>query len=286
MALLPYAKPHADAAERVNHLRARGLLISRPNVAARKIELIGYERLRIYFLSRRDHTQPGKPFIQGTRYQDILRIYECDEKLRAACFAAVGQFEILLRNRVSEELSSRFGSHPYFTSAAFRSKELQLEALQKLGSVYTTSKDQRAKHYKTTYSAPPLPAIWTLKEFLTFGATSRLLKALDGPVVTAVAADFGLPSDRLLENWVETLVDLRNICAHHDRLFNRIFQKQPSRLRNANVPTAIVQNNRLRAVLQCLDHMMTSRGALMSVEAEAGRILGRYPEITLAEAGY
>ncbi len=104
--------------------------------------------------------------------------------------------------------------------------------------------------------------------------------------MTAVAADFGLPSDRLLENWVETLVDLRNICAHHDRLFNRIFQKQPSRLRNANVPTAIVPSNRLRAVLQCLDHMMTSRGALMSVEAEAGRILGRYPEITLAEAGY
>lgn len=125
----PYNKPHASAADRVQHLKAKGLFIPRPKVAARKIEMIGYERLRIYFLSRRDHTLTGKPFLPGTSYNDILKIYECDAKLREACFSAVGQFEILLRNRISEELSARFDSHPYFTSNAFKTKELHLEAL-------------------------------------------------------------------------------------------------------------------------------------------------------------
>ncbi|MGB3313623.1 MAG: Abi family protein [Albidovulum sp.] len=286
MTLPPYTKPHASASDRVQHLRAKGLSILRPNVAARKIEMIGYERLRIYFLSRRDHTLAGKPFLPGTSYNDILKIYECDAKLRAACFSAVGQFEILLRNRISEELSARYGSHPYFDPTAFKTKELHLEALQKLSSVYNLSKDKRAKHYKENYSNPPLPAIWTLKEFLTFGATSRLLKALDGPVVKAVALDFGVPTDQLLENWVEALVDLRNVCAHHDRLFNRAFQKQPQRHQQAGVPAAGVPSNKMRALILCLDHMMTARGGPVHLDTTVRSILNKYPEVRLAEVGF
>ena len=70
----PYNKAHATAEERVANLRDRGLQIDRPSVAARKIEEIGYERLRMYFLSRRDHTQPDKPFLPDTTYNDILRL--------------------------------------------------------------------------------------------------------------------------------------------------------------------------------------------------------------------
>tara|TARA_R110000824_G_scaffold3234_4_gene15098 strand:- start:10698 stop:11591 length:894 start_codon:yes stop_codon:yes gene_type:complete len=287
MTLPAFTKRHATPADRVLHLRNKGLIVPRPKVAARKIELIGYERLRIYFLSRRDSTAPGKPFTPGTSYHDVLRIYECDTKLRAICFAAVGQFEIHLRNRLSEELSTRFGSHPYFDTSAFKSKEAHLDAMQKLSSVYNASKDKRAKHYKESYSNPPLPAIWTLKEFLTFGTTSKLIKALNGPVVTAIAKDFGLPSDQMLENWVEALVDLRNICAHHDRLFNRTFQKQPEIFRTRGVPTSAGgQNNKLRALLQCLDYMMTARGASVGVEARVSRLLRQYPEIFLAETGF
>lgn len=286
MTLPPYTKPHASAADRVLHLRAKGLAVPRPIVAARKIEMIGYERLRIYFLSRRDHTVVGKPFLPGTSYNDILKIYECDARLRAACFAAVGQFEILLRNRISEELSARFGSHPYFEPSAFKTKELHVEALQKLSSVYSSSKDKRAKHYKDSYSNPPLPAIWTLKEFLTFGATSRLLKALDGPLVKAVAADFGVPTDQLFENWVEALVDLRNVCAHHDRLFNRAFQKQPQRHQRAGIPAAGVPASKVRALIQCLDHMMTTRGTPVHLDAAVRTILNKYPAVRLAEVGY
>lgn len=109
MTLPPYTKPHATAAQRVAHLRSRGLIVKRPNVAARKIDLIGYERLRIYFLSRRQSGVPNRPFRPATTYQNILRLYDCDMRLREACFAAVGQFELLLRNAMSEALSDRYG---------------------------------------------------------------------------------------------------------------------------------------------------------------------------------
>ena len=93
-----YSKPHATAMDRVIHLKNRGLIVANPNLAAKEIEQLGYERLRIYFLSRRDHSQPNKPFLSGITYQSILKIYECDVKLRESCFSEVGRFELAFRN--------------------------------------------------------------------------------------------------------------------------------------------------------------------------------------------
>lgn len=284
MSLPTYNKPHATAAQRVAHLRSRGLVVKRPNVAARKIDLIGYERLRIYFLSRRQAGVPNRPFRAGTTYQQILRLYECDAMLRDACFAAVGQFELLLRNALSEALSARHGSHPYFEHVAFKGAAANLEALQSFMAAYAQTKDQRAVHYRQTYGDPILPPIWTMKKFLTFGRAVRIFKNLEGSLRTHVAAQFGVPSDEVFASWLECLVDVRNICAHHDRLFNRSLPKQPQGLKRAAVPTA--PRNKLKAILECLDHLLTARGAPMGIVAEVGRIIARFPEVQPAEVGY
>lgn len=112
-----------------------------------------------------------------------------------------------------------------------------------------------------------------MKEFLTFGAASRLFQCLNGTIRTKIAAQFGIRSDAIFTNWLECLVDLRNICAHHDRLFNRSFQKQPARLRNAMVPTAPPQ--KLKAILECLDHLLQSRGIRSRVTQEGRRYHGK-----------
>jgi abortive infection bacteriophage resistance protein len=284
MTLPPYTKPHATAAQRIAHLRGRGLIVKRPNVAARKIDLIGYERLRIYFTSRRRLGVANRPFQPGTTYQQILRLYECDALLREACFAAVGQFELLLRNAMSEALSDRHGSHPYFDQTAFRDAAANLEALQSFMTAFAQTKDQRAVHYRQTYGSPILPPIWTMKEFLTFGRAVRIFKNLDGSLRTHIAAQFGVPSGQVFTSWLECFVDVRNICAHHDRLFNRSFPKQPQGLRRAGVPSA--PRNKLKAILECLDYMLTQRGTAVGIVATVGHIIARFPEVQPAEVGY
>ncbi len=286
MALIPYTKPHATPSQRVAHLRSKGLIVPKPNVAAKKIELIGYERLRIYFLSRRQLTVANRPFLPNTSYKDIIRLYECDSKIREVVFIAVGQFELLLRNAMSEELSTVHGSHPYSKVTAFKDAETRLEAYRMFVDVYHKSKDSRAKHYRNHYGEPTLPPIWRIKEFITFGTSSRILKTLDGSIRTAIAQDFGIPKDSIFTQWVECLVDLRNICAHHDRLFNRNFQKQPVSL---NIPTGKVPtapSKKLKAILQCLDYMLSKRGIKSDVTNQVSAIIARYPEMWPAEAGF
>lgn len=286
MTLINYTKPHASASDRVTHLRNKGLYIAQPNVTARKIEQIGYHRLRIYFLSRRQLNIPNRPFVAGTTFKDIIQLYECDVKLRNACFSAVGQFEILFRNSISEALSKTHGSHPYFELTAFKDVASRLDAVKTFTDIYKRSKDRRARHYSATYSTPILPPIWTMKEFLTFGASSRVYQNLAGNLRTAISNNFGVPSDQVFTNWVTCLVDLRNICAHHDRLFNRSFQKQPMTLRSAAVPAPTVDREKLKAVLQCLDYMVEKRGEALKTTDNVAKIMRRYPAIIPSEAGY
>jgi len=285
-ALSLYVKPHATGRQRVDHLRRLGLHIPRPNVAAKKIDAIGYERLRIYLLSRRDQSVPGKPFLRGTTYQNILKIYACDAKLRDACFIAVGQFELHFRNAVSERLSHLYGSHPYHVGAAFKNAGAQAKCLQTFTSVYLGSKDRRAKHYGSKYDHPFLPPIWRMKEFLTFGKVSWIFKDLSDHIRRDVAHEFGVPAVDVFTQWLDCLVDLRNICAHHDRLFNRSMQKQPGRLRAGNVPLAATPSNKLKAILECLDYMMAARGSPVNAVATVRAILQRYPEVLPHEVGY
>lgn len=285
MALVPFQKPHAQPADWVAHLIARGLQVPDQAQAAAEIERVGYERLRIYFRSRRDPNQPGKPFRANTSYRDILRIYECDQHLRALVFEACGTFELAFRNAIGEVLSQAHGSHPHRDLAAFADAACRRDAMELLAGVYKRSRDPRAKHYMTTYSTPVLPPIWTLKEFLTFGSAAKFYQMLSNRVRADVALRFGVRKEELFTNWVLCLVDLRNVCAHHDRLFNRSFQKQPGRLHSANVP-ATANRQKLKAILECLDYLLTSRGCPASVVADAQAVLLAYPEITPAEAGW
>ncbi len=284
MALNPYIKPHATAHEHITHLRCKGLCITQPDIAAAQIDFIGYERLRIYFLSRRQNDIDGRPFRPETSFSDIISLYECDIQIREKCFSAVSQFELLFRNSLSEALSSNFGGHPNFEINAFQNTNKRLKTLKIFTDIYEKSKDPRAKHYCDNYSAPSLPPIWTLKEFLTFGTLSHIYKNLSGQIKTEIASKFGVPTDQIFSNWINCLVDLRNQCAHHDRIFNRSFQKQPKTLRSESIPKA--QGNKLKAILECLDYMLEKRGTPRKIVSEVSYIINQYSAIKAKETGF
>lgn len=153
-----------------------------------------------------------------------------------------------------------------------------------LSALYAASKDPRARHDLDTYETPLLPPIWTMKEFLTFGASERFFSLLSGSIRNQVAREFGLPNVQTFESWTKCLVDPRNICAHHDRLFNRSMQKQPMRLKRAAIRAAPV--NKVKAILECLDWMIRHRGMRSGVASRVSHLLARCPAVRPSELGF
>lgn len=76
------------------------------------------------------------------------------------------------------------------------------------------------EHYLMTYGSPETPPSWLMVETLTIGQLASTYRNLRRRADrTAVGASIGL-SGRVLESWLQTYRRVRNICAHHGRLWN------------------------------------------------------------------
>lgn len=81
------------------------------------------------------------------------------------------------------------------------------------------------KHYQAKYHSPKEPPIWAVCEVMSLGLLSRWLKNLKpSDVCTAIAKNYQIAYP-VLTGFIEHLVYLRNLCAHHSRVWNRKFTK-------------------------------------------------------------
>ena len=89
-----------------------------------------------------------------------------------------------------------------------------------------------------------------------------------------------------MDSWLPCFVDIRNVYAHHDRLFNRRFQKLPKRLVCAHVPT--VDGNLLKAQVETLDYVLKAIGedAQTTEKVEAIIRQQQYAAVVPSEAGF
>ena len=83
------------------------------------------------------------------------------------------------------------------------------------------------RHYKKNYSAPILPPSWMLIELLSFGAWSKLYKNLNKRSDRKHISDMFSISPTELISWLHCITYIRNLCAHHARLWNRHFTFRP-----------------------------------------------------------
>ena len=98
------------------------------------------------------------------------------------------------------------------------------------------------------YDEPSLPPIW----YCNFS---------DVDVKKAVAHSFGLPQYLYLETWTKCIAVLRNLCAHHDRIWNKRFPwkpQLPKRLPLAWIDTRSLRPIKLYAQLCCLAYLEQS----------------------------
>lgn len=80
-------------------------------------------------------------------------------------------------------------------------------------------------------------------ELLEFGALSRFIAGMKLADQEVLASRYQLPRGDLLVSWLRTLTFLRNVSAHHGRLWNRPLVDQPK----PPTPGEIVQLDHLAA---------------------------------------
>ncbi len=86
------------------------------------------------------------------------------------------------------------------------------------------------KHYRATYDDPENPPSWMTVEIMYINELSRICGGLKKRAdVKDIADYFDLPPDKFC-SWLHTINYVRNLCAHHARLWNRDMNIVPENL--------------------------------------------------------
>jgi abortive infection bacteriophage resistance protein len=237
---LPYNKPYKDGLSLAIKLIYKGLSIDSLKRASHVIEAISYFRFKAYFSP---FMKDGK-FIPGTTLDDILTLYKFDIELRCLFFKYISRIEIFVRSSLDQALT-KHTRNPfwYLDSNVFSSnkKDDVVGTVLEIRKSFLRSKEDFSEHYKSKYFNDfsalfnDLPPGWIAIEIMTYGQVKRLMDSLDRDVELAIYPDiykkFGMRSTDTFKSWIDVLYHIRNICAHHNRLFNRNL-KAPSNIKS------------------------------------------------------
>jgi abortive infection bacteriophage resistance protein len=228
--LTPYTKPALPFADQVSLLQQRGLMIADPLAAEQTLASISYYRLSAYCYPFRQRDTAGVPLSQfeaGATFESVLALYEFDRALRLLVMDALERVEVAVRTRVTHQLGMAHGPFGHEAPANFHPQFKHDQWILKLRDDTRRSRDAAfVAHFQTNYAGYPALPIWMTTELISMGSLSFLYKGMLGADKRVVADAFKLHPKRL-QDWLHVLTYVRNVCAHHSRLWNRELSIQP-----------------------------------------------------------
>ena len=241
-----YNKPPLTYTEQVELLKSRGVEFDDDERAKRHLANISYYRLSAYMLPYKkkvDDTILDK-FKDGTTWNMIHQLYVFDRKLRLLVFDAIERLEIAIRTQIIYQLSHKYGSHwqddlnifnPPVTKVLRDGRivtfdvyaEIQKHIKEQLGN---NKAEVFIQHYRNKYDIPANPPSWMSVEIMYFNHLSRICTGLKKRAdINGIASYFDLPPQTFC-SWLHAINYIRNICAHHSRLWNRDMNIVPEKL--------------------------------------------------------
>jgi abortive infection bacteriophage resistance protein len=288
---MQYSKPALLISEQIAALERKGMVFSDRQVAEHYLSHISYYRFRAYTYPYQNNTVSAHPFWRPTKFERVLNDYILDRKLRIVIFDAMEKIEIALRTQIIYQYSTQKGSHWYEDSSNFRKKHLFDSDLKHLDGQLNRSQEDFIKHYKKKYTNPARPPVWMALEVSTIGTLSKIYDNLIlSTEKKAVARHFGLGHPFVLESWMKTFSHIRNICAHHSRLWNRpitiipIFPQKPIDLWVEQ--GSFSEPHKLYASLCCIRYFLNRISPGNNFGQKIGDLLDLFPTSNLSAMGF
>lgn len=206
-----YSSPH----EFIAFLKSAGLKFDNEEKAASYAHNIGYFRLSVYMIPFLAEPKSALRFKEGTTFEQILRVYDFDKKLRLLLFNEIEKIEIAFRNAILYTMQ-RLTNNPFWLT---NPDIVGHETLDYIKKEYNRSSEDFIVHFRKDLKMPSAPA-FTIAEILSFGTMTWIYRSLPFKFRKDVARKFHLNAP-VLESWMNLVVLTRNACCHHGRLWNK-----------------------------------------------------------------
>ncbi|HPM47570.1 MAG TPA: Abi family protein [bacterium] len=221
-----FRKPVLSLEEQVALLISRGMAVKNEENAKSFLRDVNYYRFSGYAIYYEifQNGQRTHVFKPGTEFEKVKNIYWFDSELRSILFQAIEPIEIAFRTAVCIEASLFYNdSHWYGLNDIFDHRFDKNDFFDLCNKEIQQSHEIFVKKYKEKYSSPELLPCWMLTEIISLGRWSRIYGSLKERIIRKRVSDRFDCSEKELKSWMHGLTMLRNLCAHHSRVWNRNF---------------------------------------------------------------
>lgn len=262
----PYQKPWLSYQDQIKRLESRGMIVNDEAAAMEFLQHLNYYRFSGYGLA---FETARHQFQDSVTFEQVQEAYHFDQTLRDVVTEALEIVEIDSRTAIAYHFGETHGPFGHTHAENFSSQLEHPEWLVAVRRETKRSKELFVRHFKATYQEYPNLPVWVATELITFGSLSRMYEGMHKKDQREIAHRYGLQRQDYA-SWLHHLNYVRNLCAHHARLWDRIWSIKP-RLPHGKAwrnQSLLPGNNRLFMTLLILNAIMKRCPAIETFRQE------------------
>lgn len=275
--------------EQISLLRSRGLAIPDENQAVNFLLLNNYYRISGYSLTLRKHDV----FYPNATFQNIIDIYSFDHELRHVLMRFIEIIEVALKSVYSYEFTKVHGPVGYLDVTNFS------DSIQYQKTMDKAIEQRKKRHPHEAYLKHFLDELnqelplWAFVDLFTISDISFFYTITETPIRQTIADYFGLfmtDGYTILEKFLKSMTIIRNLCAHGNRLYNRLFEQKPSLNRREwalliKNEDGTVDNAHLYGFILIMRRLLTKQ-EFSSLKESLLELSAKYPFVSLRYYGF
>lgn len=230
-------KIHKGYDELIDLLLSRGMNVPDRPHAIKKISQVGYYRLSgFWYPCRIPHITPEgirtrlDQVRPGTSFRAVYNLYLFDKKLRLLIIDALERIEVYVRSVIAHEIG-KISPIGYLDDSLINPKHLKPRPrgrcsarnkwLTKHSNEIAKSREDFIKWHEGKYAGLPF---WVAIEVWDFGLMSKYYAMLKDGYRNKILSRLGIAAGNgaIFQNWLSAMNVMRNRCAHHSRIWNKV----------------------------------------------------------------
>ena len=271
--------------DQITLLKSEGLIFMDEEKANHLLQNISLFRFKSYLKPFR--LQNSKTFKPNSTFEAAYSLYKFDSELRKMICSELEKIEVSIRAQLSLTISQNAGIFWFTDSSNFKLKQLHNNLLTTLKSELNRSDEEAIVDFRTKYTND-FPPSWMTFEISSFGTLSKLYSWLNsGLSRRKVASYYGL-SDTVMISWLHSLVYIRNICAHHGRLWNKQMSINPIVPRKLKLPFVSIpkETKKLYYILSTILYFLQTVNPKNTFVSRFTQFIDKYPQVDLNAMGF
>lgn len=284
---IAYPKEQKSFDEQIALLKQRGMYFEDEVRANCILQNVSYYRLSGYWYPLLKDKQ-RHIFKDGASFDNAYSIYKFDSALRKLVLSEIEKIEIAVRTQFSYIMSQEYDGWWFTDSSLFSTPAKHAKTLAKVEDEYNRSDEDFIVSFKAKY-CNRFPPSWITLEITSLGTMSILYSNLKGGRCRRQIAKYFGVADTIMVSWLHTITYVRNICAHHSRLWNKTFGIAPMMPRRTTFPFVTLPTKgtqHVYFVLCMIQYLLNIINPSNTFRNKINVLLEEYPNIDIVAMGF